>query len=225
MTIRRSSQAHYSVPLSIAFAELTTHNRFALDRGGKVFKQTAPVIKLASAATEDQYLALLGVLNSSAACFWIKQVFQNKGSSVDQNGARQTSVAFENYWQLDATKLKRFPLPSHPPTPLARKLDDIARHLQAHSPRCLLEGRRFWNDPLSVSINESFATRERAWNISRKRMIALQEELDWECYRLYGLIEEELTKAAKPQRDTARIWTRSFLLCRRLNSDSGLSRL
>ena len=27
----------------------------------------------------------------------------------------------------------------------------------------------------------------------RARMISVQEELDWECYRLYGLIEEDLT--------------------------------
>ena len=26
-----------------------------------------------------------------------------------------------------------------------------------------------------------------------QQMIALQEELDWQCYRLYGLIEEDLT--------------------------------
>lgn len=37
---------------------------FVLDRGGKVFKQTAPVIKLSESATEDDHLALLGVLNS-----------------------------------------------------------------------------------------------------------------------------------------------------------------
>ena len=29
-------------------------------------------------------------------------------------------------------------------------------------------------------------------------MISLQEELDWECYRLYGLIEEDLTRAEPP---------------------------
>ena len=33
-------------PLSIAFAFVATHNHFVLDRGGKVFKQSAPVIKL-----------------------------------------------------------------------------------------------------------------------------------------------------------------------------------
>jgi hypothetical protein len=42
---------------TIAFAEVATHNHFVLDRGGKVFKQTAPVIKLPAGATEDEHLA------------------------------------------------------------------------------------------------------------------------------------------------------------------------
>ena len=61
-------------PLSIAYAEVATHNHFVLDRGGKVFKQTAPVIKLRDDATDNEYLTLLGVLNSSTVCFWLKQV-------------------------------------------------------------------------------------------------------------------------------------------------------
>ena len=67
-------------PLSIVFADVATHNHFVLDRGGKVFNRTAPVIKLPPGATEDDHLALLGLLNSSTACFWMKQVFHNKGS-------------------------------------------------------------------------------------------------------------------------------------------------
>lgn len=70
-------------PLSIAFAFVATHNHFVLDRGGKVFNRSAPVIKLPEGATEDQHLELLGVLNSSTACFWLKQVSHNKGSGVD----------------------------------------------------------------------------------------------------------------------------------------------
>ena len=34
----------YRVPLSITFAEIATHNHFALDQGGRVFNQSAPVI-------------------------------------------------------------------------------------------------------------------------------------------------------------------------------------
>jgi hypothetical protein len=50
-----------------------------LDRGGKVFKQSAPVIKLPEGASVEAHLRLLGVLNSSAACFWLKQNSHNKG--------------------------------------------------------------------------------------------------------------------------------------------------
>ena len=65
--------------LTIVFASVATHNHFVLDRGGKVFKQTAPVIKLPPNATEDDHLALLGLLNSSTACSWLKQVMASKG--------------------------------------------------------------------------------------------------------------------------------------------------
>ncbi|MBO0517449.1 hypothetical protein, partial [Streptomyces beijiangensis] len=63
-------------PLTIAFAFVATHNHFVLDRGGKVFNRSAPVIKLPEGATEQRHLELLEVLNSSVACFWLKQVSQ-----------------------------------------------------------------------------------------------------------------------------------------------------
>jgi hypothetical protein len=52
---------------TITFAFVATHNHFVLDRGGRVFKQSAPVIKLPAGATEDEHLALLGVLNSGSS--------------------------------------------------------------------------------------------------------------------------------------------------------------
>ena len=38
----------FRTPLSIAFAFVATHNHFVLDRGGKVFNRSAPIIKLPS---------------------------------------------------------------------------------------------------------------------------------------------------------------------------------
>src|SRR5262245_20542699 len=64
----------YSTPLSITLACVSTHNQFSLDRGGKVFNRHAPVIKLPADASEDDHLGLLGLLNSSTAGFWMKQV-------------------------------------------------------------------------------------------------------------------------------------------------------
>src|SRR5262249_24034968 len=72
---------------SITFAFVATHNHFVFDHGGKVFNRSAPIIKLPTDATPDYYLGLLGLLNSSTACFWMKQVFFPKGGDhVGQEG-------------------------------------------------------------------------------------------------------------------------------------------
>lgn len=85
-------------PLSISFSFVATHNHFVLDRGGKVFNRSAPVITLPKNSTEDEYFSVLGLLNSSVACFWMKQVFHNKGDSTDTKGARVTGdPAFDTY--------------------------------------------------------------------------------------------------------------------------------
>ena len=47
-------------PRLIPYAEVATHNHFVLDRGGKVFKQTAPVIKLPSTSDERAHFEILG---------------------------------------------------------------------------------------------------------------------------------------------------------------------
>ena len=93
--------------------EVATHNHFALDRGGKVFNQTAPVIKLPECATEDDHLALLGVLNSSTACFWLKQVCQIKGGQWRSVEAFKDE-AWEDFYEFTGTKLEQFPLPADP---------------------------------------------------------------------------------------------------------------
>ena len=72
---------HLSVfhpPLTLTFAEVASHNHFVLDRGGKVCNRTAPIIKMPSDATEADHFALLGLLNSSTACFYLKQVSHQK---------------------------------------------------------------------------------------------------------------------------------------------------
>ncbi|MBM3956199.1 MAG: BREX-2 system adenine-specific DNA-methyltransferase PglX, partial [Planctomycetes bacterium] len=110
-------------PLSIAFAFVATHNHFVLDRGGKVFNRSAPVIKLPAEATEDDHLALLGILNSSTACFWMKQVFQTKGSSGIGRGVYDES--WEKHHEFTGTGLESFPLPASRPLDLARAIQRV----------------------------------------------------------------------------------------------------
>ena len=177
------------VPLSISLGEVATHNHFVLDRGGKVFKQTAPVIKLPAGAGEDEHLALLGLFNSSTACFWMKQVFHNKGAGGGSRVAAGYSPLGEDRWEshfaFNGTGLKEMPVPSSMPLKLTRILDQRAQEFQALLPAALAER-------VTPNKAEWQQAEERAAQI-RAQMIALQEELDWQCYKLYGLTSDELT--------------------------------
>ncbi|MGN8106900.1 BREX-2 system adenine-specific DNA-methyltransferase PglX [Paraburkholderia sp. 22098] len=176
--------AKLRTPLTITYAFVATHNHFVLDRGGKVFNRSAPVIKLQSSATEEHYFGILGILNSSLACFWAKQVFHNKGSTVDQHGARQRTDAFEDFYEFTSTGLGKFPLPDEFPVETARLIDDLAskytKQLPTETIRSPIPSRQDL-DAVRDSLEET-----------RAKMIALQEELDWETYRIYGLLDEDL---------------------------------
>lgn len=179
----------YRTPLSISYAEVATHNHFVLDRGGKVFKQTAPVIKLPKGATEDDHLRLLGVLNSSTACFWLKQVCHDKG--IRGEGGGFTSDDWEHFYQFNSTKLFSFPVPSTQPLAVTRELDSLAQWLGGISP----VGAAASGAPARERLKDAFAE----WTSTRGRMIALQEELDWQVYRAYGLLDEDCTIAEPPE--------------------------
>ena len=133
-SIGRFTRDKLRTPLSIAFACVATHNHFVLDRGGKVFNRTAPVIKLPPDATEDDHLALLGLLNSSTACFWMKQVFHNKGGTVESGRCATDDEAGRHFASSTAPVCSKFPLPADRPLELARQLDSLAS-LDATIPR------------------------------------------------------------------------------------------
>lgn len=178
-------------PFLIAFAFVATHNHFLVERAGKVFNRSAPVIKLPATATEDDHLGLVGLLNCSTACFWMKQIFHNKGSTVDQHGARQRTDAFEDFYEHTSTGLQDFPLPTARPLALSRRLTALASAQAASQPAALLAA----GDDALPSRATLDAARERAASIQRQ-MIAAQEELDWQCYGLYGVLPTHADAAA-----------------------------
>ena len=176
----------YRTPLSIAFAEVATHNHFVLDRGGKVFKQTAPIIKLPEGATEEEHLALLGYLNSSTACFWMKQVFYPKGTpskDVDADGGRGEN----NRYAFAGTGMAQLPLASRSLLAWGQMLDELGTQ------RGLLCVRSAITHDLSASI---LRTRIDDIVVEHElltgRMVALQEELDWATYDSFGLCSPAL---------------------------------
>jgi hypothetical protein len=179
------------IPLSLAFAFVATHNHFVLERGDKVFKRSAPVIKLPSDATEDEHLVLLGLLNSSAACFWMKQVFHCKGSQGVNEGMK--SSLWEQFFEFDSTKLKLFPVPpkAEQVREYAQALDALATNRVMRSASALLLGADAWTN--AQSLRAALDRRAQQDTEDYLRMIALQEELDWLCYELY-----EIDRGGKP---------------------------
>jgi hypothetical protein len=169
--------------LGVAYAFVATHNQFVLDHGRKVFKQTAPVIKMQAGATEDEHLALLGLLNSAAACFWMKQVFHNKG--IRGEGGGTTAESWEQFYEFDATKLKLFPIPSgHAAViPWARELDRVARQRAERSIESVL-AHDGWTT--TAGLRAALDARREADLADLLRMVAAGRAR-LECYRLYGL--------------------------------------
>lgn len=175
-------------PFSIGFAFVATHNHFVLDRGGKFFNRHAPVIKLREEASEEEHLRLLGLLNSSTAGFWLRQVCHDKGNRGGERGTGR--YAWESFFEFTSTALADFPLPSTYPTALATALDILAQQLSATTPAAVAEAA-----PLTADALRDAKAR---WHSTRDRMIALQEELDWQVYSLYNLCPEDLRVSEDP---------------------------
>jgi len=169
-------------PLSITWGEVATHNHFVLDRGGKVFKQTAPVIKLPEPAGDAEHLAMLGILNSSVAAFWLKQVCQPKGAHLAQSRTREERYAF------NATNVAALPLPADRSPVISTELDRLAGE------RAELLGDLAALPPDSALADELTRRRTREEALTA-RLIFLQEELDWQNLRAFGLAPDDLPLA------------------------------
>ena len=179
----------YISPLSIVFGAVATHNHFVLVRGDKVFKQSAPVIKLPPTTTDADHFPLIGLLNSSTACFWMKQVMFAKSSqrAIGAHRDRPEEVHFD----FASTALLSFPVPIELPSKNSSKLQEIVAEIDRLAAR-LHQVRP--ESIMNVITNIKTSTICKALDDGRnlhtsihQRMIALQEELDWEVYEAFGL--------------------------------------
>ena len=173
----------HETPLSITWGEVTSHNHFTLDRGGNVFNRTAPIVKLPALASEQDHLALLGVLNSSIACFWLKQVCQSKGNGGIGGGIGDES--WEPRYAFNAANVAALPVALRQSAILPAALDRVAAERNGAFER-LAEG------DVGDSLQEQLARRHARDDELTAQMISLQEELDWQVLAAYGLVSDEL---------------------------------
>ena len=166
----------------VSFAAVSTHNHFVSDESDKVFNRSAPIIEIGTRITEEQEGGLLAILNSSVGCFWLKQISHNKGSTVDERGARQRTTPFEDFYGYSCKAVGMFPLPPEMPCEHTGGLRSLAERLASCSPKSIVGHGVRTRDSLSQGAD--MATRT-LWE-----MVGLQEEVGWRCYQLYGLLDE-----------------------------------
>ncbi|MBZ5710077.1 BREX-2 system adenine-specific DNA-methyltransferase PglX [Nannocystis pusilla] len=171
--------------LTITYAEVASHNHFVLDRGGKVFNRTAPIIKLPQTTTEEEHLALLAYLNSSTVCFWIKQVAYPKGTHSESRPEKGDPEG--NRYAFSATAISELPITATedftPLIPYARQLEHLQAQRDRLAPHPLIKTALASGEDLAAATAR--AEREDAALLAR--MVGVQEDLDWAVYAIFEL--------------------------------------
>ena len=175
-------RSRFNAFLAVVYPEVSTHLHFCSMPKGVLARHASAILRFES---PDPRIAvgLLGILNSSTACFLLKQVCQNKGNEGYQSGIK--SENWEKFYQFNATNVAEVPIPGSLPTDRGAALDLLARDLEALSPSSVCAD----GVPSSLALGAAHTARD----LVRAQMIAQQEELDWEVYRLYALTDDDLT--------------------------------
>jgi hypothetical protein len=174
---------HALHPWVIGWSQVSTHQNFAIGRQPWAFNSKATIMRLRKGASDDSHYGINAILNSSTACFWLKQNSYDKGAGGISEGVK--AEGWEHFREFTATTLQDYPLPSAMPLQRGQVLDGLARDLAANEPSVICGS--------GVPSSEKLTAASKASSEIRARMIAIQDELDWESYQLYGLINEDLT--------------------------------
>jgi len=166
---------------AVVYAWVATHPHFALLDQDLVPLQSAPVMVFHKRTEPRRILDVLGVLNSSTAAFWLRSTGQTKGGGSD---AQFTIEPWATTLEIAGTRLLDFPMPADYHISLSAQLDDLSRQYGSAHPSSVARDAR----PTERLLEMARAYRTRA----RARMIALQEEIDWQVYKLYGILAEDL---------------------------------
>jgi len=177
-------------PDFISTGETASHNHFAYSTRDCVYNRSAPIIKLI-ASTETDYLGVLGILNSSVVGFWLRQVCHDKGGEGIGRGIGAES--WEHRFVFNGLNLGEIPLPAGRPFHPAQRIYALTAEQELTSPNAVVAR---WATSAAVDSEQLAYILPRSheqWLRTLGQRIALQEELDWQCYRLYGLLDTDLT--------------------------------
>lgn len=172
---------------ALMFGEVATHAHFALDDQCLIHKHSARLIKFPESTTKEVMVGLLGALNSSVVCFWLKQVVSCKGLGGQGGGIKPET--WTRQFVFDAAKVGSSPLPESLPHDIAAQIISHGSAMREQEPDRIL---RYWSSA-SGSLLRIIESGMKQWQASLKMMVACQEELDWELYYQFGLTQRSLT--------------------------------
>ena len=155
-----------------AFAFKATHNEFVTETGGRLYRQTAPVMIPNATTTAEVFNRLIVLLNCSIANYWARRTFQPTGG---------TGEAWRERFERDASKLIAFPIPTLEKWLVADEIAVVRRKMRLCRPSEAI-GR-------TTSRTELTEIR-REYEELFARLVALQESADWDAYRFYGVLDE-----------------------------------
>lgn len=138
------------------------------------------MIKLPAGTTAEDHLRLLGVLNSSVACFWFKQVCHGRGGGGIGGGIAEEE--WEQFYEFASSIVPDLPVPSDGSLDLPQRLDQLACDRAG-----LLDALTDAAD-LPATVH-ALTTRDAELF---HQMVSLQEELDWEMLVAYGIGSDSL---------------------------------
>ncbi|WP_367130614.1 BREX-2 system adenine-specific DNA-methyltransferase PglX [Saccharothrix sp. HUAS TT1] len=163
---------------ALTWSFVATHQHFAYLDDCMLHNRSAPLLKLPEDASRKSYLSLLGLLNSSAACFWLKQVSHDKGSQSGSGGFMHDE--WERFYEFTGTGLQKFPAPLNLPVSTAEILHNLTQKLTED----VLPMKKSPSKLFRANLDARSAKKQDV----RRKVIALQEELDWKVYESYGLL-------------------------------------
>jgi hypothetical protein len=187
--------------LTLISPVISSYNHFVAERGGRLTAGTVLKIELRDGASEEDLLVLLAYLNTSAACFWMKQNLFSRERNLRRPHAFKVHPE-ENLYDFSPRLLGQMPVPMRLLQPgtlreqvlaLARRLDQVAQEREACSPRHVLAR---WPGGSRDSLLRALAHAQQKEATLFRQMVCDQEDLDWMLYGVLGLVEEAAAHGA-----------------------------
>ncbi|HZL19369.1 MAG TPA: BREX-2 system adenine-specific DNA-methyltransferase PglX, partial [Polyangia bacterium] len=206
----------YAALERLVFATTAAHNHFVRDRGGRVFSGKAPVLMLRD-TSPITVGAMLSLLNSSTACFWMKQVSQPR-ERARRDASKIKMRPEKNRYDFASKPLKTFPVPGalcsrgaeHAVAmeELCAQIEGCADEWKQKSPEAIMATEDALED---ATLRNRLQAAEAARDRVRNTMVRCQEEMDWVVYHAFGLVEGKLACAleggARPE-ERPFLWSR-----------------